>query len=89
MLKEVTGFSVLDQNNIMYDFTVHNLAMIVNKQQVIQQAFLVNKINNVVLQCIVSLYKKRLLFDSSILTALDDDCIIVRFGGDKGGTHLA
>jgi hypothetical protein len=40
MLKEVTGSSVLDQKNtlakmvegIMYDFTAHNLAVIVNKQ---------------------------------------------------------
>jgi len=96
MLKDVTGFSVLDQKNtlakmvegIMYDFTVHNLAVVVSKQQVNRQAFLVDRINDVVLQCIVSLYEKGLLLDSSILTTLDDDYIIVRFGGDKGGSFM-
>jgi hypothetical protein len=96
MLKDVTGFSVLDQKNtlakmvdgIMYDFTVHNLAVIVNKQQARRQAFLVDRINDVVLQCIVALYEKGLLLDSSVLTNLDDDNIIVRFGGDKGGTFM-
>ena len=96
MLKDVTGFSVLDQKNtlakmvegIMYDFTVHNLAVIVNKQQARRQAFLVDRINDVVLQCIVALYEKGLLLDSSVLTNLDDDYIIVRFGGDKGGTFM-
>jgi hypothetical protein len=39
--------------------------------------------NDVVLQCIVSLYKKGLLLDSSVLMALDDDYIIVWFGGKK------
>jgi hypothetical protein len=72
----------------MYDFTVHNLAIVVNKQHVNQHAFLVDKINNVVLQCIISLYKKGLLLDSLLLTALDEDYSIVRFGGNKGGTFM-
>jgi hypothetical protein len=86
MLKEVTGFSVLDQNNmlakmvegIMYDF----------KGKTNNMSFLVDKINDVVLQCIVSLEEKGLLLDSSIFITLDDDYIIVWFGGNKGGTSI-
>jgi hypothetical protein len=57
-------------------------------QEVERQSLQVDRLTDVISHRIVSLYENKVLKKSSDMTLLDDDTLIIRFGGDKGGTFM-
>ena len=95
-LGELTGLSVHERKNslaslvddTMPDFSVNSLSVYIDGKRVERQAFLVERINDVVCSRIASLVDNQILVPSSVHTLLNDDTIILRFGGDKGGKFM-
>jgi hypothetical protein len=74
--------------NLVPDCTISKVKVAIKGQEVERQSFQVDRLTDVISQRIVSLYENQVLKKSSDMTLLDDDTIIVRFGGDKGGNFM-
>jgi len=98
MLGKLTGLSVHERKNslaslvdeTMPDFSVNTVKVHVGGvgQKVERQVFLVDRISEVVCSRITSLLDNHILVGSPVHTLLEDDTIILRFGGDKGGKFM-
>jgi antitoxin component of RelBE/YafQ-DinJ toxin-antitoxin module len=74
--------------NLVPDCTISKVKVAIKGQEVERQSLQVDRLTDVISHRIVSLYENKVLKKSSDMTLLDDDTLIIRFGGDKGGTFM-
>jgi hypothetical protein len=74
--------------NVVPDCTISKVKVAIKGQEVERQSLQVDRLTDVISHRIVSLYENKVLKKSSDMTLLDDDTLIIRFGGDKGGNFM-
>jgi len=74
--------------NLVPDCTISKVKVAIKGQEVERQSLQVDRLTDVISHRIVSLYENKVLKKSSDVSLLDDDTLIIRFGGDKGGNFM-
>ena len=74
--------------NLVPDCTISKVKVAIKGQEVERQSHQVDRLTDVISHGIVSLCENKVLKKSSEMTLLDDDALIMRFGGDKGGNFM-
>ena len=96
LLARLTGFSIHETKNTlaslvndeMVPFDILEQELEVNGAIKKVRSFVVKSICDAVSHRVLSLYNKDLLVPSSTITNLPDDTLMLRLGGDKGGSFM-
>ena len=96
-LAKLTGLSLREKKNTlkkmtegtMPDFGVYCVEVIIKGKKVERQCVCIKSITNVVCDRIITLLEAGVLIPALKLTTLDDETIMVRFMGDKGGPFMS
>ena len=74
--------------NLVADCTISKVKVAIKGQEVERQSYQVDRLTDVISHRIVSLYENKVLKKSSEMTLMNDNTLVIRFGGDKGGNFM-